>query len=351
MPHELISEDGRFRFRLQNDGNVVTEVIATGEVLFAATWAGGILKPDAPFPPAPPTPSLPDLTIEGQFFRSGGAPWTAIECSDFNLLNRWQHGEEIRPILEQRRDVGFNLLRVWTLYDLLAANIGQFLDIDYGRLPEFVALCASHGLYVEFTAYTSLERFDHWPRLGVVAQHCAPKPLLELVNEGDLAVNRIDMARYAPIFGVLCSHGSGSSEHVPTWEPWDYGTLHYNDADEWQRKTAHNPMEDFGNVFGRPCISNENTRYPDKDQSLTKVFDAAAGAALLTAGSCFHSVAGKNSTLWTGLELEAAKSWAAGARSVNLACQSGAYRRRDDLLTPDLLRVYQRGDCLVSIRK
>jgi len=162
------------------------------------------------------------------------------------------------------------------------------------------------------------------------------------VNEGTLPVNQIDMSRYARPTGILASHGSGGSEGDPPWEPWDYGTLHYNDATEWQRKTAHNPMEDFANVYNRPAMANENTRYPDRDDSLAHAYDAAAGAALLTAGACYHSCAGKLSVLWTGVELDAALAWAAGARSVPLEFQHGQYIRRDDLVTPELLRVYER---------
>jgi hypothetical protein len=102
-----------------------------------------------------------------------------------------------------------------------------------------------------------------------------------------------------------------------------------------------------------PCLANENTRYPDKSGKATGLmnpatapklwgYDAAAGAALLCAGSCFHSVAGKTSVLWTGEELEAAKAWAEGARSVRLHWQDGAYRHPASAETHDLLRVYDR---------
>src|SRR3990167_4484510 len=63
-------------------------------------------------------PALAPLGIDGQFFTAGGQPWTMIQCSDFHLLGRWIRGEDIQPILQQRRDGGFNTLRVWTAYDL-----------------------------------------------------------------------------------------------------------------------------------------------------------------------------------------------------------------------------------------
>ena len=37
---------------------------------------------------------------------------------------------------------------------------------------------------------------------------------------------------------------------------------------------------------------------------------AVIGAALLVGGSCFHSVAGKNSTLWDAAAFAVAKAWA-----------------------------------------
>jgi len=317
---------------------------------------------DAP-PLVPVFVPLPRLVVQGHVFAlETGEPFTAIQCSDFNLLNCWQHGEDITPVLAQRRDVGFNMLRVWTLYNLAAANIGVFLDIDYARVPAFLQLCASYGLYVEFTAYTSTERVTHWDQL-VAACQGQTNVMLELVNEGTLPVNQISMGWYARPTGILASHGSGGAEGVPPWEPWDYVTFHTNGSSEEQRKVGHNAMEKpqvILNWYG-PVLTNETSRYPDvgmwvgADPARRRAlaFDSAAGAALLCAGACFHSVSGKTSVLWTAAELAVALAWAEGARSVSLACQHGAYRRRDDLLTDQLLRVYQRGvdGCIVAIRK
>jgi hypothetical protein len=300
--------------------------------------------------------------VNGHVFETEtGHPFTAIQCSDFNLLNRWQRGENIIPVLEQRRDAGFNMLRVWTLYDLVAANIGQFLDIDYARIPDFLALCAQYGLYVEFTAYTSTERITHWNQL-VTACQGQTNALLELVNEGTLPVNQIVMGRYARPTGILASHGSGGAEGVPPWVPWDYITFHTNGASEEQRKVGHNAMSDCADVWLVPALTNETSRFPevgmwvgaDHARRRALAFDAAAGAALLCAGSCFHSVQGKASVLFDADTIDAALAWTQGARLVPKACQHDPYYRRDDLLTSDLLRVYQRGTsdaCIVRIRE
>jgi hypothetical protein len=301
---------------------------------------------------------------------SNNEPFTAVQVSDFNLLNRWQHGEDISAVLQQRHDVGFNMLRVWTAYDI--PLIGTFLDIDYSKVPAFVELCARYGLYVEFTAYTGWNDPNHWTNLINASLKCEIRPILELVNELDQNLNEPDALNrimidnppriitsnphedYEPTQApspLLSSHGSNGSEARPIEPFWTYATFHTNDAYQWWRKVGHNAME----IWAGPTLSDENTRYPDRDTSVDHAFDAAAGAALLCVGSCFHSVRGKTSELWEGVELEGAKSWAAGAKWVNISCQAGPYTHRPDLEGPDELRVYERPvsglNCIVEIRK
>ena len=355
MSDTLKSSNGRFTLTMQDDGNVVAYDRGV------PYWATNTFPPTPPDPPTQPPSTLPRLRVNGHVFETEtGQPFTVIQCSDFNLLARWQHGEDIRPLLAQRVGCGFNTLRVWTLFDLAAANIGVFLDIDYARVRDFLRLCASFRLYVEFTAYTSLERKNHWDQL-MAAVLDEPNVLLELVNEGTIPVNQIDMAHYARPFGILASHGSGGAEGDPPWPAWDYITRHTNMADEEQRKVGKQAY-DLAVIEGVPVLTNETSRFADvgmwrgADPSRIRdlAFDSAAGASLLCAGSCFHSVQGKTSVLWDAETVDAALAWTKGARSVPLAVQHQPYTRRDDLLTPDLLRVYQRGTTdagIVAIRK
>jgi len=206
--------------------------------------------------------------------------------------------------------------------------------------------------------------------------------LSENTNEPDFAGRVFNLGDYSRPSGVLASRGSNGSEKPPVgaawtpfntdqWNyfhmseplpaPWDYWVMHYNDAYEWPRKVGHNSMPD-SEGFGAniPCLANENTRYPDKSGHVTGLMnpstpqavwaqDTAAAAALLCAGSCYHSVAGKTSDLWqNGTELDCAAAWAAGAESVNLDYQDGSYRHpteaEGDISKPDnpVLRIYDR---------
>jgi hypothetical protein len=291
----------------------------------------------------------------GSFRLKTGERWTAIECSDFNLYGRYlQEGEAVvREVLAERAAVGFNLLRVWTEYsggDQFTAEIGRLVPTEhpdyYERLPTFLLLCASYGLYVELTAFTGtgagLE--GHWDALGAVLPDC-PNVLVELANEVN-AHPSIDPTPYQPLAGVVCSHGSNGSQAVPVRPWWHYETSHWVHVFEWQRKTGHNSMEFSQGADGLPashvpCLANENTR-PDQDGTVHRFEDAAAGAALLCAGSCFHSQSGKKSALFDARDRQFAEAWIAGARSVDLAYQDGRYVHEQALEGPDDLRVYSR---------
>jgi hypothetical protein len=361
MSDKLVSPSGLYELDIQDDGNIV-EYRKDGSVVRSF----GVDPHPLPLPPTPPEPEfvpLPRLTIRGQFFAlETGDPFTAIQASDFNLLNRWQHGEDIEPVLMQREAAGFNLLRVWTKYDLASAKIGTFLDLDYAVIPGFLDVCARAGLYVEFTAYTSTPDPLHWDRLVAACAGCT-NVLLELINEADQPANTMDLSPYAWPAYVPAAHGSNGAEAWPVTPHWSYATFHTNGASEEQRKVGHNAME----IWSGPTLTNETSRYPDVgmwgysqdgkwiqhplERQKQLAFDSAAGASLLCAGSCWHSVHGKTSELWDANEFAVAQAWAAGAKSVPLEANPGPYQHRTDLETPDLLRVYQRDTRIVKIRK
>jgi hypothetical protein len=98
-----------------------------------------------------------------------------------------------------------------------------------------------------------------------------------------------------------------------------------------------------GNIkpSGVPVIANENTR-PDRDGNIAHHQDAAAGCALLIAGSCLHSASGKRSALFSAADRPFAEAFVRGARSVNLEFQEGRYSHDGSQEGPSDLRVYQK---------
>jgi hypothetical protein len=315
--------------------------------------------------------ALPRLVVRGQFFAlENGQPWTAIEATDFNLLGRFVANEDITPILRQRAAVGFNLVRVFVDYDVCADGkcppsnqaIGRLVPSEHPnfhtQLKAFLELCARHRLYVELVVLTGRPdsndaRVALWD--SVIAT-VAPTTnvILELVNEWDQSWHRnLPFERFRrPPPPILASRGSGMAGSPPRLPLWTHATYHPGFGPEWTRMAIHDGMATVAEKHGVPVLVNETTRFPDNESSATRAYDVARGCALLVAGCAFHSVAGKNSRLWEGRELTAAREWARGATSVPLSCQRGAFRRVHD---PAFLQVYERtsdnSSCRAELRR
>lgn len=313
-------------------------------------------------PPEPPVVTLPRLVPHGGVFRlETGARFTVIEASSFNLLGRLvlEGDRAITPVIDELGEIGFNFARVWTAYaggPTFEAEIGRLLPAEhpelYDAMPELARICSRREIYIEYTGYTGPDDGqggvtpDHWLRMGEALQPVKDQVLGELVNEHNAHPSLRDINAYRPIPGVLCAHGSNGAQSIPVRPPWQYETAHWNDTNEWWRKVGHNAWEftegaDQLPASHVPTLSNETTR-PDHDGTLHHFYDAAAGAALLCAGSCFHSMSGKKSALFSDADRPFAEAWVAGAKSVNLDFQEGRYVHAMELEGPTDLRVYQK---------
>lgn len=298
-----------------------------------------------------PAQSIYTIGIVGKYFTFDQQPATIIETSDFSLFKRYLDGEDIRPIVDERSELGFNARRVWLLNTsvipggLHPKDYPQFYD----ALPEFVTVC---GGVVELTVFTQTpllmpnvdDQHRHWERTQAAVRGL-PNVLLELVNEydhGSPRDNTPDRSLWSmrPV-GILASSGSANADSAPPTPVWDYVLYHSNDLDQFQRKVGHNAME-YAEKYGVPALSNENTRYPDRDNSEAHAYDAAMGAALLAAGSCYHSQGGKFSRLFDADERRTAAAWVAGAQSVPLEFREGQYIHRADLEGPSVIRAYEK---------
>ena len=303
--------------------------------------------------------SAPQLVIDDKFFRlADGTRWTGIQSSEFSLPKRFMVGEDIRPLLDERCAIGFNMVRAWLLNQSVVGHVypegihpNQYADF-YERVRAFVELLGTYGLAVELTAFTSCipmmpdrnDQVRHWVTLQAAVRGL-PNVLLELVNEhdwghGENAPHR-DLWSMRPS-GIIASSGSSTADAPPPTPVWDYVLHHTNGLNEWQRRVGHNTME-WADIHGKPGGANENMRYPDHDSSDQHAFDAAAGAALLCAFACYHSQAGKYSRPFDAIERRCAEAWVSGARSVDLEVQPGRYQRHDEMNVPgQIIRAYSR---------
>ena len=314
-----------------------------------------VYGPEPPIPiPQPPVVALPRLTTRGAFFQlETGEYFTVIECTDFRLFQMFLNGEDVSPILRQRSEIGFNTLRILgSCHNMFRLYPSEYPDY-YTSLAPFMGFCASFGLRVEFTVFADAtlsissrnDQFNHWNRVGQELLG-STNVILELVNEENQPVNRLAAVNMvSPIAGILCSHGSNGSEARPVRPWWNYETFHTNQAFEWWRKSGHNAMEltdgdPEGNISPShvPILTNENTR-PDQDSDINHHEDSAASSALLNAGYCHHSDAGKFSRLFNTSEMSYALAAIRGMSSVPLIYQDGRYIRHPPA---EFLRVYER---------
>lgn len=343
---------------------------------------GACHKPTPPvvIPPDPPVPPivkvLPRLVASGHAFTlEDGSSFTVIGNNDHQLFEKYlNHPDQFEAVYAQRVSLGFNWLRVFSMCYDGNSDMGHarpkcnfaYDDAYYAAWPRFAERLAQDGIYLEVTVFGSVcdlmpdptQQQDHWSRLQSVLRN-STNVLLELVNENSGDCNHIRTEDFAQPLDMVGSHGSNGSQMTPVRPWWGYETFHTNDAFEWWRKGGHNGMElSEGDAEGItvpshvPVIEDEKTRTPDNDGSLGHTWGSAAAAALLIAGSSFHTNHGRFGELFDDGELALARAFVEGAKSVPLFCQNGPYRHRADLEGPADLRVYQRGfddACIVRI--
>lgn len=119
-----------------------------------------------------------------------GERFTVKECTDFRLFKRFLDGEDIRPVLEQRANLGFNMLRVLGT----CHNMFRLYPKEYGlyfpKLDEFFNLCQKY-IFLEFTVFADApyalpSLTDQQMLFGLVGEISRNYyNFLELVNEND----------------------------------------------------------------------------------------------------------------------------------------------------------------------
>lgn len=294
-------------------------------------------------------------------------PW--VGASDFSLFARYARGENILPILDQRITIGFNILRVFGMFDHIGiggtqgSNLGEFSPANtpdyYVKLRAFADLLASKGIRFEFVYFADAEpRSDGsgglMPDPNAKRNHIQQvyASLLgtwnvthEMCNEcfknfNDPINYSIEAVLGLRAYGIeILDVGQETINHL------DYIGLHDHERKpEWPR-TARSIAEIRDGFSWDPQSPKiyQGSRTPvagDEPMGFAEIFrdgaravdvnDAAyyAGvAALMGAGSTFHSDDGVGSRLFGPKQLEAAKAWAFAARWVPPEAQTAPYQR------------------------
>lgn len=294
------------------------------------------------------------LTTDGRIFRRNGQPWRWKGVSAFKLLDRYAHGEDIRPFLEAFR--GFNLLRVWEYVTWPGAG---WEPCQEATLLEFLDVCARAGFYVELTLLTDDDERRIDPARRRVAYLTAARPpnlLLEIGNE-PTTHKQIDtqaLRLVCEASGLLFS--SGDYEDSARFFG-SFLTAHTPRDGEWPRK-AHDLLEYYGGggpsapsdpAHKVPVVADEPIRpdqaQGDRDGDFLAYF---AVCSLLGAGATYHFEGGKLAREPTADELHFAGVALAGLNAFPADAPNAPYERIDE--QGGSLRTYKLGSNRVRVR-
>lgn len=179
----------------------------------------------------PITTGQMSIRVEGREFYIGSGRYKPKMASDFLLVLKKKNGEDIRPIIQQRKQAGADMLRIFTNCKIIAdfdarsydvrAVLGATLDDIHSEgmraQVEGFADVQIQGLTVE-------EQKAHQNAVVDTIRSRGSLDLYDLGNEIDK--NGVDANNFTKPVGVVSSKGSLQNNKPPHAPYWDYGVFH-----------------------------------------------------------------------------------------------------------------------------
>lgn len=324
-----LSVPGRCSFRLPNgtpphgatltwNGRTARTVIALrpGVPLAPGDYEGGQLYEPIPTLDYGP-PELSALRVEGDHFvvAATGRRWWWKGATDMLLPARLEAGENISPILDQRRNAGATIIRALAMgYPFWPSGA----PVQFATVRRFFEMTATARVYIEWVIFagtrTVMPRPDAQLRfyqetLDVVRAY--PHVLVELLNEQGHGTQQIDPQIFPRPGGVLASHGSGLTDASPVTPLWDFATYHprRDRPPDSRGFTNYDPFA-FQNDWPKPCPFIPDEGIKPQEYGFNPEWAAQMGRhAAHCAGGTFHSDAGVRSLPWTPEEVRCAEAF------------------------------------------
>jgi hypothetical protein len=317
-------------------------------------------------PPPPPAQSAGEqFQIHAQgpvFLRSDGTRYLWNGASDFALFQRFQRGEDIDPVLDQRIKAGFTLLRVLGMYEHGIADAAGLPVFSPQSVPEylptlqrFVDKLAGRGLRVEFTVFADAQILmpaaaEQQRHLDSVVAAIGDRwnVNFELCNEP--FKNGVVVEQLRVPVGLIVASGNYSLENRASEFPHRvYVTVHHDRKFDWPRTARgldelYNGFDWVENkvVVGHfngvrvPVVGDEPTGFAeakDGDKRSEDPNEAAwyAGITVMFGeGATFHSDSGIRSQLFGPKQLAAAEAWNWAMHWVPADAVFAPYQRGDE---------------------
>lgn len=311
VPVSLRAVDGIHFLGVGTDANHTALVQSTTPQL----WTVTVIEMNPVPVPEPPILVPTRLTANRSGFRNTANQRVVLAgVSAFMHYERYLRGEDIRPLLQQVKDLGFaNAVRVFGMAYYVPVNAGRpaFKPQDYGdsyfeHIPAFCRLCAEYGMYVYWSAFPDNEIINVPDERGffdrvVDKLKQVDNTLVELTNEQDAhSFNHIDPTQMNRPSGISACSGSYGDIGGPQPIPWDFCDYHQPRRYDPPTHIKDACVVDHPNYLaGTGVLLGEPDRYGTGGNTNTEQARLSFGAARESAlGEFFHSMQGRESLLY-----------------------------------------------------
>jgi len=309
--------------------------------------------------PIPPDnhPISDSMRTDGKFFKRNDGIVRIKRFSSFKLLNLFEKGNDVEPILNQF--AGYNSARIFAYTPKKDWGDEAWDFPDKLATHEFMLMMGEAGFDVSLCLITDNDRamIDKAKELiSYLSVNPVNNLMLEAVNEPEEheKIDPSELKNALTNSPYLFSSGIYKDNKKFYGKVW----LRHSPRDnEWWRKGGHELMEawDGGGPnfpdepsLKMPGIQDEPIKSNETGYDVKGFYEYAASCALMGAGATFHCENGKFSKLLTKPESDCMEAFLIGLNKYPLDAANGAYRRIDESETG---RTYVVGNYAIRIHQ
>lgn len=174
------------------------------------------------------------LEIRGDQFVRNGTRWLVKGSTELQLAARIARGEDVRPVLHQRKDAGANLVRVLGMHEG-AGFLPSMTEAYASVVRQTIETAASFDLVTLWCVFTGAkqmmpsqsQQLEFWQYAQDLVRPYADHLLIDLGNEMNHSEwGGVDPSAFPKPQGLLSSRGSFLTDEQPPAPWWDFVVYH-----------------------------------------------------------------------------------------------------------------------------